>query len=108
MKVDAALPWRWFAAVEYVRRLNRQMHRGWPELSEATEIEEGGIPLTIRRLHSDVVDQAGHATREFTSALLQRADHVGQFEGSPIPVWTESSRFAVVAIDFVIFVVRLN
>ena len=26
--------------------------------------------------------------------------HVRQLEGSPIPVWTESSRFAVVAIDF--------
>ena len=25
MKVDAALPWRWFATVEHVRRLNRQM-----------------------------------------------------------------------------------
>ena len=49
MKVDAALPWRWFVAVEYVGRLNRQMHRGWPELSEATQIEEGGIPLTIGR-----------------------------------------------------------
>jgi hypothetical protein len=80
MEVDAALTWRWFSAVEYVRRLNRQMHRGWPELSEATQIEEGGVPLAIRRRHSDVVDQAGHATREFASAFIQRADHVRQLE----------------------------
>jgi hypothetical protein len=57
MEVDAALPGRRFITVEYVRRRNRQMHRGRPQLSEATQIEEGGVTLTIPGLHGDVVDQ---------------------------------------------------
>ncbi|MDB6101381.1 MAG: hypothetical protein JWO52_1380 [Gammaproteobacteria bacterium] len=84
------------------------MDRGWSELSKAAQVEKSGIALTVRRLHGDVVDQARHTTCELTSPLLERADDVRQFEGAPISVWTESSRFAVIAIDLVILVMRFN
>jgi hypothetical protein len=74
--VDAALPRRRFITVEYVRRFNRQMHRGWPQLSEATQIEEGGVTFTISRLHGDVVDQTAHATCELAATSRHRADDV--------------------------------
>jgi hypothetical protein len=76
MEVDAALPGRRFVTFEYVRRLNRQMHRGRPQLSEATQVEEGGVALTIPVLQGDVVDQTAHVTCEFAATSLQRADDV--------------------------------
>ena len=70
-------------------------------------------PLAGFRIYRPHVDGSGRApgARASEHVAQERMEvdatlHVRQLEGSPIPVWTESSRFAVVAIDFMIPVVQ--
>ncbi len=80
----------WLVRVEHVGRLHHQVYPIGPHFSETTQIEEGGVPFTVCRLHGDVVDLTAQPTREPAATSFERADDLGQLKRPPISRWASS------------------